>query len=198
MKTFELNGLARTDLGQSAAKQLRNSSSVPCVLYGGKENSHFSVTQPDIRKLIYSPNVYIVELVIGGKKSKAIIKDIQTDPLSDKVIHIDFQEVFEDRTVIIDVPLKMSGSSIGVKKGGIVKTFMRTLTIKALPKFLPDELTVDVTDLDIAKSIRIKDLKFDNISILEPANAQVITINATRVSKSEETAAAAAGDKKKK
>ena len=118
MKTFELSGTIRTDLGKKASKAIRATESIPCVLYGGKENINFTVTQSAVRKLIYTPNIYAVKLTIDGKTYNAVLKDAQYHPVSDNILHLDFLEVFEDKPIIFSVPVKTEGLAAGVRAGG--------------------------------------------------------------------------------
>jgi len=197
MKNFELKGSLRASIGKKEAKKLRTEQRVPCVLYGTKsENVHFHVLNADLRHLVYSPNAYNVKLDIDGKQYHAIMQDIQFHPVSDHILHLDFVEVYEDKQVIMNIPLKVVGSAIGVKKGGKLKVGKRYLKVKALAKYLPEEITIDITDLEVGKSILIKDLQYDNLSIIDIPTSQVVgVLNARTVVETPEAAAAAAAPK---
>jgi len=189
MQHFEIKGEKRTDLGKNASRKLRKLDSVPCVLYGCGENVNFSATRAELRNLIYSHNVYIVDIKIGKKKYQAIMKDIQYDPISSKVNHIDFLELSDDKPVAIHVPLIINGQSIGVKAGGKLKKNQRLMHIKALPSYLPDIVEVDITDLNLNDSIRVKDVVIENVELLDQKNKVLVTIVPVR---GVETAAPAA------
>lgn len=190
MKTFELKGTLRTDLGKKATKDLRASEKVPCVLYGGNEILHFAVESADLRHLVYSPNVYIVNINIDGKTSQAIMKEIQFHVVSDAVEHIDFLQVAEDKKITVSLPVQLNGLAEGVKQGGKLVLKQRLLKAKALPKDLPETLDVDVTELTMGKTIKVGDLSFPNIEILDSKNAVVATIKLTRSAMSAKTEAA--------
>lgn len=189
MQVFELKGEVRSDLGKKSTKALRIEERIPCVLYGGKENFHFSVVERDLAKLLYTPNVYTVKLDIGGKAYNAVIKDIQFHPVTDKVLHMDFYQIFEDKAVVMEVPVKLQGFSVGVQAGGKLALIMRKLKVKALPANLPGELVLDVTSLGLGKSIKVKDLSFDNFEIANAKEVVVAQIKMTRAAKSNEAAA---------
>jgi large subunit ribosomal protein L25 len=181
MKTIEIKGKLRTDLGKKATKALRKAGDVPCVLYGGKENVNFYSDVPSFKGLVYSPNVYIVNLDIDGKKYDAILKDLQFNPVSDALNHIDFYQISQDKEVEITVPIKTIGSSIGVKKGGKLSLAKRGLRIKALPKFLPDILEIDIEKLDVGESVKVGNLNFENITVLNGSREPVVSILASRL-----------------
>lgn len=181
MKTIELKGNLRENTGKREAKKLRKDEHIPCVLYGGKENIHFSIFANDFRHLLFTPFVFIVKLNIVGKEFSAIVKAKQFHPVTDKVIHIDFLEVFEDKKVTISVPIKLVGNSIGIKNGGKLRQKRRTLLVKALPQYLPDHLEIDITKIDIGKTLKVGELDFENIEVLDPAQSMVISIVSPRV-----------------
>jgi large subunit ribosomal protein L25 len=195
MKTFELKGEIRTGTGKTACKNLRNEGKLPCVLYGGKENVHFTVNTVDVKHLIYTPKMYMVDLTIGKKKHHAIIKDMQFHAVSDALNHLDFLEIFEDKPVEMSIPVELTGVAPGVKAGGKLQLVNRKLRVKGLPKNLPDSLNVDVSELNLGKSIKVGDVNFENIQVLNVKNTVITSIKLTRASKG--TAAAAAADTKK-
>jgi large subunit ribosomal protein L25 len=191
MKTFELKGIVRTDLGKKATKADRVAETVPCVLYGGKENIHFTTTISDIRKLIYTPEVFIVDLEIDGKKTKSIMKALQFHPVSDKVLHIDFLQVSEDKPVIVELPVKLEGLAEGVKAGGKLSLEMRKLKVKGLYTQFPENIVIDVTSLGLGKSIQVSKVSVGKLEILNAKNAVVAQVKLTRAARG--AAAAAAG-----
>ena len=192
MKTFELKGTVRNELGKKVSKAERQNGSVPCVLYGGKENLHFTSTVADLRKLIYSPDVYVVELDVDGKKSKAVLKDLQFHPVSDVVLHIDFLEINDLKPVVAEIPVKLEGLAEGVKAGGKLSLEMRKLKVKGIYKNIPESIVLDVTNLGLGKSIQVGHLKAENIEFLNAKNAVVAQVKLTRAARG----AAAAASKK--
>lgn len=189
MKTFDLKGNKRTEVGKKAAKALRKSELVPCVMYGGKENLHFAVVAKEFQNLVYSPSVYIVNLDVDGKKHQAIMQNIQFHPVSDEIEHVDFLEISDDKPISIQIPVKLQGNSEGVKQGGKLMLKMRKLRVKGLPVNLPDTLNVDITNLALGKSIKVGELSFDNLELLEAKNAVVTTVRLTRSAMSAKQAA---------
>ena len=146
MKTFDLKGTVRTDLGKKATKAERTVDNVPCVLYGVAENVHFTTTVSEIRKLVYSPEVFVVNLEIGGKVTKAIMKALQFHPVTDKVLHMDFLAITEDKPVVVNLPVKLEGLAEGVKAGGKLALEMRNLKVKGLYTQIPENIVIDVTE----------------------------------------------------
>ena len=190
MKTFELNGTARTGLGKKATKADRVSENVPCVLYGVADNVHFTATKSDLRKLIYTPEVFIVDLTIDGNKSKAIMKALQFHPVTHNVLHIDFYQVTETKPVVVEIPVKLEGLAEGVKAGGKLALEMRKLKVKGLYTQLPENIVIDVTELGLGKSIQVAKVSVDKLEILNAKNAVVCQVKLTRAARG---AAAAAG-----
>ena len=191
MQVFELKGELRTDLGKKATKVLREEKKVPCVLYGGKENIHFSVVEKDLSKLVYTPFVYIVKIMIDGNAYEAVMREIQFHPVTDRILHIDFYHIFAEKPVIIEGPVKLKGFAEGVQAGGKLVQVIRKLKVKALPANLPGEVELDVTSLGLGKSIKVKELSFDNFEVVNAKEVVIAQVKVTRASKSVE-----AGDKK--
>lgn len=191
MKSFELKGAVRADLGKKAAKAARVSESVPCVLYGATENVHFTVTNSAVRKLIYSPEVFVVDLDVDGNTCKAIMKAIQFHPVNDKVLHIDFLKVTEDKPVAVEIPVKLVGLAEGVKAGGKLALEMRKLKVKAVYTLIPENITLDVTSLGLGKSIQVGAVSVENLEILNAKNAVVAQVKLTRAARGAAAAAAA-------
>ena len=192
MKVYELKGTVRKELGKKATKADRVGDNVPCVLYGGSENVHFTSTASDLRKLIYSPDVFVVDLTVDGKKCKAIMKSLQFHPVSDKVLHIDFLEVSEDKPVVVELPVQLNGLAEGVKAGGKLALEMRKLRVKGFYTNFPEKIDIDVTSLGLGKSIQVGALKFDNMELLNAKNAVVCQVKLTRAARGAAAAAAAA------
>ncbi len=180
MKTFDLKGDVRNDLGKKATQELRANEKVPCVLYGGNDVTHFTVASADLRHLVYSPNVYIVNLTINGKASQAIMKEIQFHGVTDAIEHIDFLQVSEDKKITVSLPVQLNGLAEGVKQGGKLVLKQRLLKVKAFAKDMPDTLNVDVTELVMGKTIKVGELNFPGLEILNAKNAVVATIKLTR------------------
>ncbi|HHT22988.1 MAG TPA: 50S ribosomal protein L25/general stress protein Ctc [Bacteroidales bacterium] len=195
MKTFDLAGKVRQEVGKKATKEVRKSGTVPCVLYGGGENVHFTVTESAIHRLIYTPHVYMINLTVGGKSTKAIMKDLQFHPVSDKVLHIDFLEVNEDKPVVVELPVKLTGLAAGVKAGGKLSLEMRKLRVKGLYKDLPENITLDVTKLSLGKSIQVGSISLENIELMNAKNAVVAQVKLTCAARG--AAATAASEEEK-
>ncbi len=193
MKEFNITGKERNKTGRKNSQRERRDSLVPCVIYGGKENIHFSTQLNSFNNLVYTPNVYLININIEGKNHKAILQDVQFHPVTDKIIHADFYEVFDDKEVTISIPVKLTGSSPGVQKGGLLREKRRTLSVRGLPKNLPDYLEVDISGLEIDDNVHIGDLSFDNLEIMDPGEAMIVTIiSPKRLEKALEEAEAAA------
>ncbi|HRG58100.1 MAG TPA: 50S ribosomal protein L25/general stress protein Ctc [Bacteroidia bacterium] len=196
MKSVSISGSSRTNVGKKDAKAVRNAGAVPCVLYGGKEQKTFSVKYNDLLPLVYTPEVLSVELNIDGNSYKALMQEIQFHPINDKIMHIDFLEMFDNKPVVIDIPVHTTGNSIGVKAGGKLTLNVRKLKVKALPAHLPDSIEIKIDDLDIGKSIRVSEIPVSNIELLDTPNMVVATIKVTRNMVSAATEAAKAPAKK--
>lgn len=180
MKTYELKGSLRTDFGKKAAKAIRSTENVPCVLYGAGENIHFTVSANDVRKLIYTPDVHAVALDIEGKKATAVIKELQFHPVKDNLLHIDFLAVSKDKPVTVEIPVKLTGLAAGVKAGGKLSLEMRKLKINGIYTEIPELVVIDVTDLAIGKKIQVADLKYDKLQLMNVPSAVVAQVKATR------------------
>lgn len=181
MRTLEINAHPRKQTGKSETKRLRKQGNVPCVMYGGEEILHFYAEENSFIELVYTPNVYIVTINMDGEKRKAVLKDIQFHPVTDKIIHIDFIEVFDDRPVTIIVPVNLTGDSVGLKAGGKLRLKRRRLTIRGLADVLPDKLDIDISKLDIGQTIQVEELSFDGIEILDPPRAMVVAVISSRL-----------------
>ncbi|MBD3638131.1 MAG: 50S ribosomal protein L25/general stress protein Ctc [Crocinitomicaceae bacterium] len=186
MKEVSLSGSLRESVGKKDAKALRNEGMVPCVVYGGKEQVHFSVKHTELEKLVYTPNVYIVNLDLGGKKVKSVIQEVQHHPVTDNMQHADFIELFDDKKVKVNVPVTITGRSIGVLNGGKLSQIFRKLKVYAVPGELPDSIEVDITNLRIGQSIRVRDLMKEGLEILNAPSAVVCSIKMARGAVEEE------------
>jgi large subunit ribosomal protein L25 len=180
MKKAQLSGSSRANVGKKDAKALRNAGLVPCVLYGNGTQTHFSIKDIAIQKLVYNPDVFQIELDIDGKKASAVIQDLQQNPITDKVMHVDFLELDANKPVKIGLPVRVTGSSRGVLAGGKLMQVFRRLRVEALPGDLPEAITVDITKLRIGQSIRVKDLESDGLKLLEAKNAVVVAVKMAR------------------
>lgn len=180
MKTIEINGAKRANISKQEVKSLRGSEMVPCVLYGGEEQVHFSTDLSSFKGLVYTPDVHMVKLSVDGKEYQCVIQDVQYHPVTDVIIHADFLQVFDNKPVTMSIPVKVTGVSEGVKMGGKLVTKFRRLKVKALPSNLPDFITVDISSMKIGDTIRVRDLNLSNITLLEsPANV-IVSVNTTR------------------
>lgn len=184
MKTVSMSGSLRENVGKKDAKALRRAKRVPCVIYGGKEQLHFSVEEAAFKPLVYSPEIAFVELTIGDKVIKAILQDIQFHPVTDTIYHADFIELVDGKAIVMGVPVKTEGLPKGVTLGGKLMIKLKKLKVKALPEFMPENITVDVADLLIGQSVKVKDVNIDNIELLDTPNAVVATVRVTRAAAS--------------
>jgi len=195
MKTFELKGSKRESTGKKAAKAYRSESLIPCVLYGGDEVVHFTVTKEGIRKLIYTPEVFTVNLSIDGKEYAAILKDTQYHPVSDALLHADFMQIFGDKPVVLEIPLVLEGLAQGVKDGGKLSMNMRKLKVKGLYKNFPEKLVINIENLGLGKTIQVGDLNFDNLELMNAKNNVIAAVKITRAARGTGTGTAPATTK---
>ena len=188
MKSITIKGSKRESVGKVATKALRNAGRVPCVLYGGGEPHHFSAPELDFSKLVYTPNAHTVEIILGDdSKINAILQDIQFHPLTDKILHADFYQLFDDKEISMNIPVKLEGSAPGVIiSGGVLSRNKRKLRVKALPANLPDFITVDISKLELGNKIYTESLQNDTYSILHPDNTVVCQVRTSRASIVEE------------
>ncbi len=188
MKTIEVKGSARQIAERSseqarALKAIRRDNGVPCVLYGGEGNVHFTVPVENLRNLVYSPDIFVVELVIDGKTTKAILKDIQFHPVKDTILHVDFYQIKEGKAIVMEVPVQLEGLAEGVKAGGKLVLQTRKLKVKAQYDLIPEKLTVNVAHLGLGKTIKVAELKFDNLELLNAKEAVVCAVKLTRAAR---------------
>jgi large subunit ribosomal protein L25 len=180
MKSLAISVKKRENVGKSDSKALRNQGKVPCVLYGGEKQVCLYVHENDLRKLVYTPDVFLVELDIEGTKISCIMQDIQFHPVTDKILHIDFLEVFDDKEVTVEIPVILNGLAIGVRNGGNLLFRRKKIITRAIPSKLPDAIEIDISDLSIGQFIYIKDLKSDEYSFLAPDSSVVVGVKTAR------------------
>lgn len=183
MKTIELSAAPRTETGKKAAKQSRKSEFVPAVIYGAGENIMIALNEKELRKVIYTPIVYLVKLNVDGKVHDAIIKEVQFHPVTDKILHVDFLKVSENKPITIGLPINLVGQAEGVKAGGKLLQVVRKIRVKGLAKDLPDAIEIDVTKLGIGKSIMVGELSFDKFTVIEPKSMVIATVKSTRAAR---------------
>lgn len=188
MRSIEIKGTARTIAERSseqarALKAIRKNNGVPCVLYGGKEIVHFTVPAEGLRNLVYTPHIYVVDLDIDGKKVNAIMKDIQFHPVKDNILHVDFYEIDEAKPIVMEVPVQLEGLAEGVKAGGKLALQIRKLKVKALYNLIPEKLIVNVSHLGLGKTIKVGELNFENLELLNAKEAVVCAVKLTRAAR---------------
>ena len=183
MKTIQINGTARKDFGKKYAKAARREGQVPCIVYGGGEEITFTIDAKELGQLIYTPNSYIVELNIDGNIVPAVMREVQYHPVREQILHVDFYRVQEGKPVAVNVPVRLTGNAEGVKIGGKLQLSARKLTVKALAEFIPDEIVVDVTPLQVGQTIFVGDLQRENLTFLTPATTAVCAVRVTRASR---------------
>jgi large subunit ribosomal protein L25 len=186
MKSITIKGSKRESVGKVATKALRNADKVPCVLYGGENPLHFSANELDFSKLVYTPNAHTVVLDINGdQKINAILQDIQFHPVSDKILHVDFYQLSDDKEVNMEIPVIIEGSAPGVMlEGGTLVISKRKLKVRALPKNLPDFINVDISSLKLGNKITTAELESEDFTILHPDNTVVCKVRTSRASMS--------------
>jgi large subunit ribosomal protein L25 len=181
MKTLVIKGALREGLGKKESKDLRKQGIIPCVMYGGEKNLHFSAHENQFKKLVYTPEVFLVKLEVDGQAFDAVMQDIQFHPVSDSIIHIDFVQVFPDKKVTVNLPVELTGSSVGIREGGKLRQRRRNLKVNGLIKDMPDRLEIDLSDLDIGDSMKVGDLSYDNLEVLDPPRAMIAGVVSSRL-----------------
>ena len=184
MRVFEINGTIREKVGKSETKKLRKQDLVPCEIYGGEKNIHFYAHENDFRKLIYTNELFTVNVKLGKESYNLVMKDIQFHPVTDKILHIDFLEIFDDKRFKFKIPIELEGFAKGVQAGGKLYKEMRYLRVKGLLKDMPEVLKVNVEELEIGKTIKVRELNIDDLEILDPPSNLVASVKVTRVAKS--------------
>lgn len=180
MKSISIQGTKRESVGKKATKALRDAELVPCVVYGGTETLNFSAEEKAFKGLVYTPEAHTVTIELDGNTIPAVLQDIQFHPLTDKILHADFYQLSEDKPVVMEVPVRLTGRSKGVVAGGAMRQSFRKLKLKALPANLPDEIVVDVTPLKIGSKLYVGDIKTNNFTFMHPDNAVVVAVRMSR------------------
>ena len=185
MQSVAIEGSVRTELGKKATKEIRRADRVPCVIYGGEKNIHFSAPTADFKHLIYTPEFKIAEIKVDGKVVRAVMKDIQAHPVNDAIEHIDFVELVPGQRIKVEVPVKLVGTSAGMKKGGALMQKMRRIKIETTPEHLVDELELDISSLDLGQSGRVRDIKAtEGITIMTQPATPVASVEIPRALRS--------------
>lgn len=192
MKSVTIDGQLRTEFGKKATRQIRSQEQVPAVIYGGAEEIHFSAAAKAFKPLVYTSEFQTAQVNVNGKTYNCILKDLQFDKVDDSLIHVDLLELVDDKKVIATLPLKYTGNSIGVKDGGKLVLKMKSVKVKTLPKYLKENITVDITNLALNGNLRVEDIKADNMEILNSPRIPIASVVMTRQLKQEEAADAKA------
>ncbi len=193
MKTVSLSGSLRENVGKKDAKKLRNEGKVPCVIYGGKEQKHFFLDQKDFKKIVFTPEVFIIKIELGNESIETILQDIQYHPVTDIVLHADFLQLTPGKLVTLAVPVQLEGTAPGVIKGGRLQLKLRKMRVRGLVEDMPEHIVLDISKLDITNSIKVKDIPGEKLQFLDPASAVVVVVKAARgISEEEEAELAAA------
>lgn len=190
MKTITIEGQLRTEFGKKATRLFRSQELVPGVIYGGAQEVSFTAPAASFKPVVYTPEFQFVEIKLGGKSYKCIVKDIQFDKVSDELNHLDLLELVEDKKVVASIPLKFTGASEGVKDGGKLVTKMKSLKVKAFPKHLTENIEVDITAMKINDNLRVEDVKAPNFEILNSPRIPIASVVTTRALRQEEATAA--------
>ena len=187
MKSINVKGTARTATGKKATRDLRKNGGVPCNLYGENKNENgesiamsFATTQEELRKLVYSPDIYSVNLTIDGKECKAVMKELQFHPVTDQLLHVDFYEITEEKPIVMEVPIQMTGLAEGVKAGGKLAARVRKLKVRAPYTAIPEKLIIDVTNLALGKTIKVGELSFEGLELVTSPSVVVCQVKMTR------------------
>ena len=187
MKSIDVKGTARTATGKKATQEIRKAGSVPCNLYGEARGENglpvalsFSTTAEELRKLVYSPDIYSVNLNIDGKEYKAVMKELQFHPVKDNVLHVDFYEITEEKPIVMEVPIKLNGLAEGVKAGGKLAASVRKLKVRAVYSAIPERLNIDVTNLGLGKTIKVGELSFEGLELVTSPSVVVCQVKMTR------------------
>ena len=180
MQSITINGSKRESVGKVATKALRNAGKVPCVLYGGDKPVHFSAEEKAFKSLVYTPNVYTAAIELDGEKYGAILQDIQFHPVTDRILHVDFYQLFDDKEVTMNIPVRLTGTSPGVLNGGSLRFTNRKLKVKAVPGNLPDFVEADISKLKIGNKLFITELFNDEYTFMHPDNTVVVQVRTSR------------------
>jgi large subunit ribosomal protein L25 len=186
MKTIAISGSPRENVGKRDAKELRYEGKVPAVLYGGKEQAHFAVVITDLKDAIYTPEANFLEIDLDGTKTKAIIKELQFHPLTDVLLHVDFLQLFDDKEIVMEIPIKLTGTSPGVKMGGKLVQKLRKLRVKSLPKDMPQVVEVSISKLEVGTLFRVRDLGTGAYSVINTPEDTIVSVGMSRALKQAE------------
>jgi len=189
MKTIAISGSPRENVGKRDAKELRYEGKVPAVLYGGKEQKHFSVVSTDLKEAIYTPEANFLEITIDGVATKAIIKELQFHPLTDLLLHVDFIQLFDEKEILMEIPVKLTGTSPGVKMGGKLVQKLRKLRVKALPANMPQTVEVSIAKLEVGNLFRVRDLEKGNYLVTNTPEDTIVSVGMSRALKQAENEA---------
>ena len=200
MKSITIKGSQRESVGKVATKAVRNAGMVPCVIYGGKQPVHFAAEEKAFKSLVYTPNAHTVVIDLNGNTTNAILQDIQFHPVSDRINHIDFFQLSDDKEIIMEVPVKVTGTSPGVLLGGVLNLNQRRLKVKALPKNLPDFIEANIDELQMGNKLYVTKLEVKNFKLMHPDNTVVAQVKVSRAAlkAAQEAAKAEKGGPKKK
>lgn len=186
MKSVSVSAVKRVDLGKKEAKLSRAAGNVPCVIYGGKTNQHFAIKENALNNLVYTPNVYSVAIDIEGAIINALIKDVQFHPVTDRILHVDFIELVPGQEVNTKIPVVFNGNAIGVMNGGKLRKTLRKLSVRATPENLPDNVTLEISEMKIGEKIYVRDVEATNFDILTAATAVIVSVKTARGAEEEE------------
>jgi large subunit ribosomal protein L25 len=190
MKSIAISGSPRENVGKRDAKELRYQDQVPAVLYGGKTQTHFSVSAADLKPVVYTPHVHFIDLEVAGAKAQAVIQDIQFHPVTEKILHVDFLELDQNKPIAIEIPVKITGTSPGVKMGGKLVQKLRKLRVRGLPKDHLDNIEVSIEGLEVGKSVRVADIKLTNLTITNAVEDTIVSVTTSRALRQAEQEAA--------
>ncbi len=196
MNKITIEGQIRTEFGKAATRQLRSEEKVPAVIYGGAKEVNFAAPAIAFKNLVYTPDFMVVEVKVDGKTYDCVLKDLQFDKVTDKLIHVDFLELVENKKVTVTLPLKLVGTPAGVKAGGKLVTKIKSLKVKVLPKYLRENIELDITNLELNENIRVEDVIADNLEIMNSPRIPIASVTMTRQLKQEEATAAKEATKK--
>jgi large subunit ribosomal protein L25 len=188
MKTIAISGSPRENVGKRDAKELRYEGKVPAVLYGGTEQAHFAVVSTELKDAIYTPEANFVEITLGTQKVKAIIKELQFHPLTDLLLHVDFLQLFDDKEIVMEIPIKLTGTSPGVKMGGKLVQKLRKLRVKSLPKDMPQTVEVSISKMEVGSLFRVRDLEKGDYVITNTPEDTIVSVGMSRALKQAEQA----------
>ncbi len=180
MKEVSLSGSLRENVGKKDAKKHRREGNIPCVIYGGEKQIHFYTNEIKFDKVIFTPDVFIITFTIDGKEYRTIMQDIQYHPVTDKVLHVDFLETVAEKAITVGVPVELTGVSAGVLAGGQLIQKMHKMRLRGLVQDMPERIEVDITDIKIGGSVKVRDLSLENLSIIEPVNSVVARVKMSR------------------